>query len=110
MSYVIKVFPRLLARPPIDPTDFTYKQIRDKIIIEGKDDNGTVRFAARRVLIAHLTFEQKSANIELVDGVEQKFFEIANRNVSHVRRRLRDEKNIFCYHFFSDCFICMSYQ
>lgn len=28
MGYVIKEFPRVLARPPVDPSDFTYGEIR----------------------------------------------------------------------------------
>ena len=37
-GYEIKEFPRLLSRPPVDPTEFTYTQIRNKIIQEGNDD------------------------------------------------------------------------
>lgn len=31
-GYKIKEFPRILARPPVDPSDFTYGEIRNKII------------------------------------------------------------------------------
>lgn len=82
MGYEIREFPRVLARPPVDPSDFSYGQIRNKIIAEGNDDGGTVRYATRRVYIAKLTFEQKSDHIELADAIEQKFIEISNRNAS----------------------------
>lgn len=82
MGYEIKEFPRLLARPPVEPSDFTYRQIRDRIIAEGNDDNGTVRYSSRRVFIARFTFEQKSTHIELADAIEQKFIDISNRNAS----------------------------
>lgn len=82
MGYEIKEFPRLLARPPVDPSDFTYGQIRNKIIADGNDDGGTVRYATRRVYVANLTFEQKADHIELEDAIEQKFIEISNRNAS----------------------------
>ena len=57
MGYEIKEFPRILARPPVDPNDFTYGDIRNKIIAEGGDYNGTVRYATRRTFVAGLTFE-----------------------------------------------------
>ena len=31
MGYEIKEFPRILARPPVDPSDFTYKDIRNRM-------------------------------------------------------------------------------
>ena len=42
LGYEIKEFPRILARPPVDPTDFTYRDIRNRIIALGGDDNGDV--------------------------------------------------------------------
>lgn len=82
IGYEIKEFPRLLARPPKDPLKFTYNDIRDKIIAMGEDDNGTVKFAIRRKLVAGLTFELKKTHINISDSVEQKFIEISNRNAS----------------------------
>lgn len=82
MGYEIKEFPRILARPPIEPYDFAYDQIRAKIIAEGNDENGTVRYKTRRKYVANLTFELKSSHIELEDAIEQKFIEISNRNAS----------------------------
>ena len=82
LGYEIKEFPRLLARPPLDPTDFTCSEIRNRIIAEGDDDRGTVRYATRRVFVANLTFEIKSSHIEINDSIEQKFKEISNRSAS----------------------------
>ena len=81
-NYKIKEFPRILARPPIDPTDFTYKEIRNRIISQGGDDNGTVRYATRRVFIEELTFIQNNNNIEITDSLNQKFVEISTRQAS----------------------------
>ena len=75
LGYEIKEFPRILARPPVDPTDFTYRDIRNRIIALGGDDNGTVRYATRRTFVADLTFEQKSCNIEVN---EEKAFQLIN--------------------------------
>ena len=82
MGYEIKEFPRLLARPPRETSDFTYTDIRNRIIANGDDDNGTVRYATRRVFVAGLTFEIKNTHIDIGDSIEQKFIEISNRNAS----------------------------
>ena len=91
MGYEIKEFPRLLARPPMDPAEFTYNQIKNRIIAEGNDDNGTVRYATRRVLVANLSFEMKADHIELVSAIEQKFIDISNRHASF-KNMSTDEK------------------
>lgn len=82
MGFVIKEFPRILARPPVNPSDFTYTEIRNRIIAQGGDDNGTVRYAARRTFIASLTFEQNTSHIEVDESIDQKFIEISNRQAS----------------------------
>lgn len=92
LGYEIKEFPRILARPPVDPTDFTYRDIRNRIIALGGDDNGTVRYATRRTFVADLTFEQKSCNIEVNDSINQKFIEISTRQASFNSMHI-DEKN-----------------
>ena len=73
---------RILARPPIEPSDFAYGDIRNKIIALGDDDNGTVRYAVRRKFVANLTFELRSTHIELDNAIDQKFIEISNRQAS----------------------------
>ncbi|MGJ0751430.1 hypothetical protein [Enterococcus durans] len=82
VGYEIKEFPRLLVRPPVEPSDFTYGEIRNKIIAEGNDDNGTVRYAVRRTFVAGLTFEQKSTYVDVDASINQKFVEISNRQAS----------------------------
>ncbi len=56
-GYEIKEFPSIIARPPVDPTDFTYGDIRNRISAQSDDDNGTVMYAIRRAFVASLTFE-----------------------------------------------------
>lgn len=82
MGYEIKEFPRVLARPPVDPSDFTYGDIRNKIITQGGDDNGNVRYATRRNFVASLTFELKPKHIGIDNSIDQKFIEISNRKAS----------------------------
>lgn len=81
-GYEIKEFPRLLARPPVEPSDFTYGEIRNRLIAQGDDDNGTVRYATRRTFVANLTFEQKTSHVQIDGAIDQKFIEISNRNAS----------------------------
>lgn len=61
------------------------------MISEGKDDGGTVRYAARRVYVTNLTFEVKTSHIEVDESIDQKFFEISTRNASFNSMSL-DEK------------------
>ena len=82
MGYEIKEFPRALARPPKDHSEFTYGEIRNRIISQGGSDNGTVRYAIRRAFVADLHFEIKSSYIEISDSINQKFIEISNRQSS----------------------------
>ena len=82
VGYEIKEFSRILARPPVEPSDFTYGDIRNRIISQGGDCNGTVRYATRRAFVADLTFELKSNHIEITDSINQKFVEISNRQSS----------------------------
>lgn len=82
IGYEIKEFPRILARPPIELTDFIYSDIRNQIIKLGRDDNGIVRYATRRTFIDVLTFVQKTCNIEVSDSINQKFIEISTRQAS----------------------------
>ena len=82
MGYQIKEFPNILARPPIEPSDFTYGGIRNRIIAQGGDDNGTVRYATRRTFVENLTFEHISGFIDIDEPINQKFIEISNRQAS----------------------------
>jgi len=91
LGYEIKEFPRILARPPVEPGEFTYGEIRNRIIAQGNDDNGTVRYATRRAFVAALTFELKSCHIEITESINQKFVEISNRQ-STFNNMSTDEK------------------
>ncbi len=82
VGYEIKEFPRILARPPIEPGEFTCRDIRNRIIAQGGDDYGTVRYATRRTFVASLTFELKTHHIAITDSINQKFIEISNRQSS----------------------------
>ena len=78
---------------------FTYKEIRNRIITLGQeDDNGIVRYIARRRLVAHLTFEQKECNIEVTDSLDQKFIEISTRqalfNNMYIDEKLAEIANL----------------
>lgn len=82
LGYEIKEFPRILARPPVNPNDFAYTEIRNYLIAKGMDDNGTVRYATRRAFVSELTFVFKSNHLDLNESIEQKFKEISTREAS----------------------------
>lgn len=119
MGYEIKEFPRVLARPPVDPSDFTYGDIRNRIIAQGGDVNGTVRYATRRTFVAGLTFELKSNHIGIDNSIDQKFVEISNRQASFnnmstdeklseianlIENMLKKNGNFITPNYFSICF------
>lgn len=81
-GYEITEFPRVLARPPVEPIDFTYSEIRNRLIAQGKDENGTVKYKVRRQCVSDLTFVQKEKYLDIDDTIEKKFSEISNRQAS----------------------------
>lgn len=82
-GYVIKEFPRILARPPIDPITFTYYDIRNKLKAEGKmDSNGNVKYAERRLFVSQMSFVRKANHIQIDADLEEKFREISTRQAS----------------------------
>lgn len=70
-GYVIEQFPDILCRPPKEPSDFTYGRIRDKALLLGLDDNGTIRWAVRRQLVAEMNFVRKSSSITVGETLDQ---------------------------------------
>ena len=100
-GYLIKEFPKLLRRPPDNPYEFTYNEIRDRLILLGKQrPNGEVPYAQRRIFVANLTFEN-----ELLIGVEEDinnlFIKISTRNASFeamsIDERLKEIANLIEY-------------
>lgn len=70
-GYVIEQFPDVLRRPPKEPSDFTYGRIRDRALSLGLDDNGTVRWATRRQLVAEMNFVRKSSSVAIDEPLDQ---------------------------------------
>lgn len=81
-GYMIREFPKLLDRPPLDPTVFTSQQIREYLIDQGKSYNGTVRYADRRLFVSKLVFQKKSSYINIDESIDKKFIAISNRQSS----------------------------
>lgn len=81
-GFIIEEFPRLIEHPPEDTFQFVNKDVRNKLIISGKEVDGKVPYRERRMFIASLTFKQSSEYIEINNDIEQKFKEISTRNAS----------------------------
>ncbi len=118
-GYVLNQFPRVIERPPKSRYDFVYHEIRNKIIANGDDFNGTVRYATRRVFISQFIFTQRNPHIELSSGVAQKIRQISNRDASFesmsideklaeidnaIESLLKDGKNFLQLDYTSICF------
>ena len=68
-GYIIDQFPDVLRRPPKEPSSFTYGTIRDRAISLGLDDDGTVRWATRRAMVADMTFVRKASSVAIGDNL-----------------------------------------
>ena len=89
--YTIKEFPKILSRPPSEPSEFTYKEMRRKLVSMGKQEsNGIVPYAVRRSLIEKLTFEI-SSTIEIKEDIDMLFIKVSTRN-ANFESMSKDEK------------------
>lgn len=90
-GYTIKEFPKILSRPPSDPYDFTYKEIRRKLVSMGmQESNGNVSYASRRTLVENLTFGVDSI-IGVEEDINNLFIKVSTRNAKF-ESMSRDEK------------------
>lgn len=80
-GYILKEFPRLLLRPPVEPYQFTNNEIRNKVIENGKmRPNGEVPYAERRIIISNFTFEKIKPTM-VDENLDEIFKNISTRNV-----------------------------
>lgn len=79
-GYLIEEFPHVLERPPLEPSDFTYNNIRDRAFELGLDENGTVRYQIRRKIVTKLNFKKKNENLEVEEDINLLFKKISTRN------------------------------
>ena len=80
-GYFLKEFPKLLKMPPLKPYEFTYNAIRNKAIKKGMvEDNGTVTYNTRIIIISNFHFIKKNTFINVDNNIDKKFEEISNRN------------------------------
>lgn len=81
-GYYVVQFPNHLSYPT-DLSDFANNKIRNHLIAKGRSDDGTVRWAERRLLIEELEFELKDKiNTDFPEAIEQKFREISTRGAA----------------------------
>ncbi|WP_206214651.1 hypothetical protein [Adlercreutzia sp. ZJ242] len=97
-GYIIDEFPNVLRRPPCDPSDFIYTEIRDRIIALGRDDNGVVRYATRRAIVAGMKFKREKPSALVDEDINQKIRLISARNAGFEEmsddERLREIVNL----------------
>lgn len=90
-GYYIEEFPHVLRRPPNEPTEFTYTEIRNKAFALGLNVNGTIPYRVRRQIVAQLTFKTNGTTLDIGESIEEKFKKISTRNASFQEMAL-DEK------------------
>lgn len=90
-GYYIEEFPHVLRRPPSEPTEFTYTEIRNKAFALGLNVNGTIPYRVRRQIVAKFTFKTNGTTLDLGESIEEKFKKISTRNASFQEMAL-DEK------------------
>lgn len=90
-GYVLEQFPKLVERPPEDTYDFVNREIRTRLIADGKESNGTEGYAIRRTFVGSFTFKQKNQYIDFGKELEAKFRRISTRD-AEFQAMSRDEK------------------
>ena len=90
-GYCIEEFPHLLERPPIELTNFTIDDIRNKALELKLDDNGSVPYRIRRRIVAGLHFSKKNNGIEIDENINELFEKISTRS-ARFQEMTEDEK------------------
>lgn len=82
-GYKIQEFPRILERPPLEPYQFTYDDIRNMAIQKGMVcEDGTVKFDSRRKIVANFHFIKEEQSIKIDEKINKKFQQISTRNAT----------------------------
>ena len=81
-GYVLEEFPRVIARPPMDTYEFVNRDIRNKLLIDGRDSNGIVRWEERRKFVSGFKFKQEENYVEINYDIANKFREISTRQAA----------------------------
>lgn len=90
-GYYIEQFPNVLRRPPDEPSDFVYNEIRNWAFNRGLNSGGTIQYSTRRLLVAELSFKRKSDYIDPGESIEDQFRKISTRDAGFQEMAL-DEK------------------
>ncbi len=81
-GYTIAQFPNVLSRPPEEPLDFTYGDIRNRAFSLGLNDGNIIRYATRRQIVGDLDFVRRGSAIVIEEPLDQKIRLISARNAS----------------------------
>lgn len=81
-GYYIEQFPRVLSRPPEDPSTFTYGDIRNWAFRLVLNDGNTITYAVRRQLVAEMKFVKRSTTLEVGASLDEQFRMISTRDAS----------------------------
>ena len=82
LGYMIEEFPRVLERPPADPVDFVYGEIRQKAFADGLNDGNTITYAVRRQIVHDMKFAKKASAIGVGDDLDRRIQMISSCNAA----------------------------
>lgn len=78
-GYMIREFPHVLDRPPLNLSDFVYDEIRQKAFSDGLNDGSTVTYAVRRKIVRDMEFVKKCAGIAMGEELDRLVQQISTR-------------------------------
>lgn len=78
-GYMIREFPHVLDRPPLNLSDFVQDEIRQKAFSDGLNDGNTVTYAVRRKIVHDMTFVKKCAGIAMGEELDRLVRQISTR-------------------------------
>lgn len=80
-DYEIEEYPRMLERPPVEPTDFIINDIRNRAFKLGLNDGNTIHYNTRRKIVSNLNFfQKKKKSIKIDEDINSMFQFISTRN------------------------------
>lgn len=79
-GYYIEQFPTVLKRPPKEPKNFCYGEIKNWAFNHELNDGDTIRYFTRRQIVSDLNFKSKGTSIEINEDLDEQFRRISTRD------------------------------
>lgn len=90
-GYYIEQFPNVLKRPPKEPHEFCYDQIRNWAFSHNMNNGNTISYATRRQIVNDMVFKTTGPSIEITESLDEQFRRISTRD-ARFQEMSTDEK------------------